>query len=147
MKTAAIALAAALLVAACAAHQAGPPEIVLDRSACSHCGMLVSERIYAAALRTSDRREQVFDDIGCLLAAVRAQSLTGAHVWVHDALRGTWIDGASATFVSAPSLRTPMAGGIVAFADRDAADRSAERLGAATVTSLARLLSQKGGGQ
>ena len=147
MKTAAIALATALLVAACAAHQAGPPEIVLDRSACSHCGMLVSERIYAAALRTSDGREQVFDDIGCLLAALRGASPADAHVWVHDSVRGAWIDGASATFVTAPSLRTPMAGGIVAFADRDEADRSAERLGGATVTSLTALLSQKGRGQ
>ena len=147
MKIAAIALATALLVAACAARPVGPPEVVLDRSACSHCGMLVSERIYAAALRTSDGREQVFDDIGCLLAALRAGPLSDAHVWVHDSVRGAWIEGASATFVTAPSLRTPMAGGVVAFADRDAASRSAERLQAATVTSLPALLSQKGGGR
>lgn len=145
MKTAAIALAAACLVAACAAPPVGPPEIVLDRSACSHCGMLISERIYAAALRTTDGGEQVFDDLGCLLAALRKPGNVAARVWVTDAAGAGWIDGAAALFVSSPSLRTPMAGGIVAFADRGAAERSAAQLGTAVVPSLTALLEQKGG--
>ena len=143
MKTAAIALASALLAAACAARQVGPPEIALDRSACSHCGMLISERTYAAALRTSDGREQVFDDIGCLLAVMRAQSPAGARVWVHDAAAGGWIDGASAVFVTSPELRTPMAGRLVAFAGRDAAQRAAAGLRDSAVTSFDALLTQK----
>ena len=144
MQTAAIALATALLVAACAARPVGPPEIVLDRSACSHCGMLVSERIYAAALRTSDGREQVFDDIGCLLDAVRKQSLTDARYWFHDAAGGQWIDGASAVFVASPALRTPMAGGVLAFATRAAAERAAAGLSTSVVPSMTALQAQKG---
>ncbi len=145
MKTAAIALAAAFLVAACAARPVGPPEIVLDRSVCSHCGMLISERIYAAALRTTDGGEQVFDDLGCLLAALRKPGSADARVWVHDATGAGWIDGPSALFVASPSLRTPMAGGIAAFADRAAAERLAAQHGTAVVPSLAALLGQKGG--
>ena len=143
MKTVAIAFATALWTIACAARSSGPPEIVLDRSACRHCAMLISERIYAAALRTSDGGEQVFDDIGCLLAAVRGQGLTDAHVWFHDGTTGDWIDGASAVFVASPTLRTPMAGGILAFANRDSAGRAAAPLDASVIPSWNALLEQK----
>lgn len=147
MKPAAIALATALLAAACAARLVGPPEIALDRSACSHCGMLISERVYAAALRTSDGREQVFDDLGCLLSALRKQKTTDARIWVHDAARGGWIDGTSAILVSSPDLRTPMAGRLVAFGDRESALRAASELRNSTVTSLHELLADKEGRQ
>lgn len=146
MKTAAIALAAAMWAVACAARLPGPPEIVLDRSACSHCGMLISERIYAAALRAPDGREQVFDDIGCLLAEVRKQSLASATFWFHDGRSGAWIDGTSAVFVSSPSFRTPMAGGLLAFATRVTADQAAGPIHASVIPSLTALLT-KGGAQ
>ena len=145
MKTAAIAFATALWTLACAARSPGPPEIVLDGSACRHCGMLISERIYAAALRTSDGGEQVFDDIGCLLAAIRTTELKDARVWFHDGTTGGWIDGASAALVASPSLRTPMAGGILAFGSREAAERAAAPLGAPVISSWTALLEQKGG--
>ena len=146
MKTAAIALAAACWAVACAARLPGPPEIVLDRSACSHCGMLISERIYAAAFRAPDGREQVFVDIGCLLAVVRKQSLTNATFWFHDGRSGAWIDGTSAVFVASPSFRTPMAGGVLAFATRVTADQAAEPIHASVIPSLTALL-PKGGAQ
>ena len=145
MKTAAIAFAIALWTIACAARSSGPPEIVLDRSACSHCGMLISERIYAAALRTPDGREQVFDDIGCLLAAVRKQGLTDPRIWLHDGTTGDWIDGASAAFIASPSFHTPMAGGILAFANRESAGRAAAPLGVPVIPSWNALLEQNRG--
>ena len=108
--------------------------------------MLISEQIYAAALRASDGREQVFDDIGCLLDAVRKQSLTDARYWFHDAAGGGWIDGASAVFVASPALRTPMAGGVLAFAgaNRAAAERAAAGLSTSVVPSMRALQAQKG---
>ena len=49
MKAEAIVLALAIWMAACATRADGPPEIVVDRTACSHCGMLISEPASAAA--------------------------------------------------------------------------------------------------
>jgi hypothetical protein len=106
--------------------------------------MLISERVYAAALRTPHGREQVFDDIGCLLAAVHKQSLTDAQFWFHDAETGAWVDGASAFFVTSPSVRSPMAGGTLAFGSRSAAERSASQLETPVILSLAALLARKG---
>jgi copper chaperone NosL len=137
--------------AACATRDGGPPAITIDRSVCSHCGMLISEPVYAAALRTPDGHERVFDDIGCLLAALRswpdwkAGSLDPAlRLWFHDADTGEWIDGPAAVFVVSTSLRTPMGGGIVAHKDRDAAARAARAHDGAVVASVAELLARKG---
>jgi nitrous oxide reductase accessory protein NosL len=52
MSSRAVVIAAlTLLSAACHANVAGAPQIVVDTTACSHCGMLVSEPAYAAARR------------------------------------------------------------------------------------------------
>lgn len=138
-----------LWTAACAARAGEPPEIVVDRSVCSHCGMLISERIYAAALRTPDGAERVFDDIGCLLAAVRASWSAGSadaavRVWVHDAGDASWIEAPAALFVTSPSLRTPMGGGIVAYRNQSDAVRAAETHGGTVVTSLNELVARTG---
>ena len=46
------AAAAAVLTTACGVKADGPPEIEVDRTSCAHCGMLISEPVYAAAYRT-----------------------------------------------------------------------------------------------
>src|SRR5262245_26130153 len=102
--------------------------------------MLISESVYSAALRDPDGGAQVFDDIGCLLAAVRKQSWAHPRIWVHDAARGHWMDAASAVFVQSASLKTPMAGGVIAYAERGSADRAAATWSGAVVTSLEALL-------
>jgi copper chaperone NosL len=136
VRTALILLTTALWVAACGARVDGPPEIVVDRSACSHCGMLISERIYAAALRTPHGGARVFDDIGCLLAAVPAPLAAGTRVWFHDAADASWIEAKDAVFVVSRELRTPMSGGVIAYRDRATARREASRLGGTVALSI-----------
>jgi copper chaperone NosL len=133
-------LAAIVSVAAgsgCGASAAGPPDIQVDRTACSHCGMLISEPAYAAAYRVPGGEGRAFDDIGCLLAAAGHEPASAApRFWFHDAGTGAWIEGTGAVFVKAPGLRTPMAGGVIAFATRDGAREAALRYGGAVVDSL-----------
>lgn len=133
-----------LLSTACAVKTDGPPEIVVDRTPCSHCGMLISEPIYAAAYRSGRSAPRVFDDIGCLRDAARAEagSLT---YWFHDADDGAWIDGPQASFVTSPEVRTPMGGGLIAYRDPGAAERSAARRHGRVVRSLGDLLTKESG--
>ena len=145
MKAEAIVLALAIWMAACATRADGPPEIVVDRTACSHCGMLISEPAYAAAFRTDDGSERVFDDIGCLLAAVRKSPVAGGRFWFHAADGSGWVDGASAVFVKSHALRTPMGGGIIAVRTRAAADEAARRHEGSIVPGLGALLAANGG--
>jgi copper chaperone NosL len=110
--------------------------------------MLVSERMFAAAYRTAAGEPKVFDDIGCLLAAARAEAgATARQFWFHDAPSRTWVEGRRAVFVHAPNLKTPMAGGMLAYADEAAAREAAAADGGRVIVSLDQLLGeQKVGG-
>jgi copper chaperone NosL len=140
-------LAVAALIAliagtGCGVRADGPPHLEEDRTACAHCGMLVSERMFAAAYRTASGEARVFDDIGCLLKAARAEPGGAARFWFHDAPSRTWIDGSGAHFIHAASVRTPMAGGMLAYADSAAAAKAAAELGGRVIGTLDELLKE-----
>lgn len=137
-------LAFALLSAACSAKAMGPPEIAVDRTTCSHCGMFVSEPIYAAAYQVRGQNPRTFDDIGCLLDALRHESEPPAAVWVHDAAGRGWIDAGEAVFLLTAHVRTPMSGGVLAFADADAAGRAASTHRGEVVRSFEALVARNG---
>ena len=139
-------LAAALLLAAgaCGVRADGPPQLEVDRTACAHCGMLVSEPVYAAAYRDAGAEPRVFDDIGCLAAELRQATPATRRVWVHDFDTGEWIDGERAAYVHADTLRTPMGGGYLAFRTRAAAERAAAAKHGRVLASLADVLASGG---
>lgn len=134
-------VAAAAIGAACGVKADGPPHFEVDRTPCAHCGMLISEPVYAAAYRTARSESRVFDDIGCLLKAAAQEPRADAlRFWFHDAATAVWIDGTDALFVSSRELRTPMGGGLVAFRDLAAAREAATRQQGSVVPSLEELL-------
>ena len=142
--TAAIVLVFALAAAACGAKASGPPEILVDRTVCSHCGMLISEPIYAAAFQLHEREARVFDDIGCLLDAVRREPAAPAHVWFQDAAGGGWLTASHAVFVSSSRIRTPMGGGLLAYKSVAAAESAAALHEGTVVLSFEELMKRKG---
>ena len=138
----------AMITVACGTRAAAPPEIVVDRTACHHCGMLISERRYAAAVRTAEG-DRLFDDIGCLINALEPAGRRvpdGATLWFHDATTAEWIAG-TPVFVASAEFRTPMSGGILAYGDRVAAERAAATHHGTIVSSLEALLARAGGKQ
>ena len=139
-------LSIALLVSACSgASLDGPPDIVVDRTACAHCTMLISEPRYAAAYEAPGAEAKVFDDIACLLQAAGAETATGLRFWFHDGNDGQWIEGEAATFVASPEFRTPMGGGMMAYRDPAAAAQAAGRYRGEVIGSLPDLLTREGG--
>ena len=134
-----------LVSAACASRPSGPPEIVVDRTSCSHCTMLISEPRYAAAYQAPGADARVFDDIACLLEAARADATSERRFWFHDGNDGEWIDGDTAVFVSSPQFRTPMGGSIIAYRDRTMAETSAVRYRGRVIGTLPALLDRKEG--
>jgi copper chaperone NosL len=130
------ALVVLVALAACAPRAGGPPEIVIDRTACAHCSMLISEPRYAAAYRV-DGTDKAFDDIGCLLDALEGEPAGAAvQLWFRDVHDGAWIEPDAATFVSVPGMQTPMIGGIVATAHAGELESLKGRPGATVYTSL-----------
>ena len=137
-------LAAALLAAGCGVSAEGPPAIVVDRTPCSRCGMLISETLYAAAYQAPGADARVFDDIGCLRDAARGES-GSLRVWVHDAADGRWINGFEAVLVASSSIRTPMGGGMLAYHDPAAADRAARQHNGRVIRSIDGILRKEAG--
>jgi copper chaperone NosL len=109
-------LLAAVLAAGCSAKADGPPDIQVDRTACAHCTMLVSDERFAAAYETPSGEARVFDDIGCMREALKSDaSAASARLWYHDVKTGEWIRGEEAAFETSPRFKTPMGSGIVAY--------------------------------
>ena len=140
-------VALALLSSACGAKAMGPPELAVDRTACSHCGMYVSEPAYAAAYQVGGNDPRVFDDIGCMLDAIERETASPITIWLQDAAGGGWIDADDAFVVSSSSIRTPMNGGFLAYADVEAARTAAATHGGSVLRSLQELKARNRGVQ
>ncbi|MBL8999646.1 MAG: nitrous oxide reductase accessory protein NosL [Phycisphaerae bacterium] len=113
----------------------GPPELRLGRDECAECGMLIAEdRCAAALLAEIERRREhrIFDDLCCLFdyrAKHADETVIGA--FARDYGAGGWIGAQTAAYVlSEPDRQpTPMASGMVAFADPAAAAMRATETG------------------
>ena len=140
-----IAAVALLVGAACGTNAGGPPAIEEDRTPCAHCGMLISEPVYAAAYRAPGGDPAVFDDIACMLASARKAAVShSAQFWFHDAATSKWIEGDEALFVKSPNIRTPMGGGMLAYREPSAANRAAVEHRGELIKTLQDLLATKG---
>ncbi len=126
----------------------GPPTLHLARDTCAECGMIINEARFAAALTLDPNATPnatpntsanstanissdhlVFDDIGDMLAYERAHpDLPILARYVHDydsKPTADWLDAQSATFLISDTIKTPMASGIIAFADPTRAQAAA----------------------
>ena len=139
-------VATATASSSCAASADGPPEIIVDHTTCAHCGMFVSEPAFAAAYRTVGGEARVFDDIGCLLDAVKKErEPRQARFWFHDLQSAEWIAGEAATFVRTAHLHTPMGGSLMAYRDKRQAEDAVSRYHGQVIGGLPELLAQHGG--
>lgn len=126
---------------ACGVNGEAPPAIEVDSTPCAHCGMLVSEALFAAAYKAAGGEARVFDDIACLVRSAKREGHPDAlRFWFHDAATGQWIPGADASFVKSDRLRTPMSGGLVAYRGLSAAQRGAVEHHGHAIRSLSDLM-------
>jgi hypothetical protein len=92
--------------------------------------MSVSQPRFASQRVRRGLTAEFFDDLGCLVRSVRERPLErGAAAYVADYGTGKWIPAASASYVRAASVPTPMSSGLVAFAERAGAEKAAAEWG------------------
>ncbi|HEB82902.1 MAG TPA: hypothetical protein ENJ11_08565 [Gammaproteobacteria bacterium] len=115
-------LAPVLLLLACSGNDTGPVDVRLDRDACEHCRMVLSDPRFVAEIRyfPPGKHSKVakFDDIGCAIAWLEDKpwkSDSKTEIWVADHRTKKWIDARTATYVDAKS--TPMDYGLAAQSD------------------------------
>ena len=124
-RLAALLITLALAAAACggSATAEGPPDINYGRDVCIRCGMIISEARFASAYRLPDGTEKLFDDVGGMLAHGHATGeIAAAEAWVHDFETEEWVAADQAYYIVTRSVITPMAYGVISFADRNRAE-------------------------
>lgn len=121
---------ASLPLANCAAaiDPTKPPAIRYGEDVCSACGMIISDRAYAAAYRTTGGEVRLFDDLGEMILYHQRQRETVATFFVQDYETRTWLRTDEAYHVVSPELRTAMGTGVVALASPVNAQALAARL-------------------
>jgi len=121
-------LAAVALMAGCASGPPPPAELDTRNAQCAHCGMVVSDRRFAAQIAAPGEEARFFDDIGCLTNWLRVQDAPLAPqtmIYVADYRTKEWAPADTAAYRRVPGLQTPMGSEIVAYAS--AASRDEDR--------------------
>lgn len=116
----------ALLAAGCGSGEVRPVDIYPE-DLCAACRMAISDERFAAELIAPDGEAYKFDDLGCLWKFRKGEG--GAHpaaIFVKDFETKEWVPYARATIVTG-DVATPMASGMVAFADTGRARAFAAR--------------------
>jgi copper chaperone NosL len=123
-----------------------PETVHVDAEECVHCSMLISDRRFAAQLLNTKGKAYKFDSIECLRAFVQAGTVAAGDthsIWVTDSEVGDgWVRAEDAAFLHSTQLRTPMGGGLAAFAHAADAEQTAHELGGGHVLTWAELLAQ-----
>lgn len=100
----------------------GDPKVEYGKDTCAHCTMVISDDRFAAAWRLGTKTERHFDDVGCMVASVKAKPpADGAIYFVRDFSADLWVDAESAFYMVAPGIKSPMSYDIAAFASNEAA--------------------------
>jgi hypothetical protein len=126
----ALLVAMGLLHGCSGASLSGPPALRLGRDECAECGMIINEERCSSALliqRDGVLEHAVFDDIGCMCDYEQAHTDVAVKGrYVHDHETKEWRSASDSIFACAESFSTPMASGIVAFADSPLARQRAK---------------------
>ncbi len=118
---------------ACGTPLDQPVDVVLDRTACDQCAMLVSDPSFAVQLATAEGERHVFDDPACAFRFVAERHPSIAGMWFHDHTPDSedWLSWRGVAFV--PATGAPMDGGWAAV---PAGTEGASSFGAASSAVL-----------
>ena len=121
-------VATALALVACGRGE--PRPIAYDEATCASCHMAITDRRFGAELVTDKGKVQTFDSIECLATFYARHRDVARSLWVTDYARpGTLVRADSAHYVRGGETRSPMALGVVAYADSSAAEQAIARGG------------------
>ena len=112
------------------------PKIQLGSDRCDFCGMIISDVKYAGIYySTVEKRWKKFDDVGCMIMESRKKGdAKEGTMYVFDYETGERIEAKKAYYVVSPDIWTPMNTGIVAFKDRDRAQKLADKYSVKVMT-------------
>lgn len=103
--------------------QRDTPRMQWGQEECTHCRMIIDDRRFAAAWIARNGDEQHFDDIGCMVAAIRADGgkAEDTRYFVQDFDADAWLDARVAIYMPLDDVRSPMNYNMAAFTPAAAA--------------------------
>ena len=130
-------LAIAVCAAACGGGSVEPVDIDTRNDRCSWCRMAVSDLRFAAQVVAPLEEPRIFDDIGCLRdwLARGGTARRGAIAYVTDHRTKAWVPAADAVYARVSGMSTPMASGIVAYAEPSSRAADPEAAGGEALTA------------
>jgi|GEM_PF-145617 len=110
---------AAVFSVACGRGEYAARAVNEETDRCATCNMAVADDAHATQIVTKDGRTLMFDDIGCMYAwiAEHGDGDVGAK-FVRDYETLAWVKSEKAYYVYDATFKTPMAYGVLSFADR-----------------------------
>lgn len=140
-----LALIFTLLLASCAVDDK-PQAIELGKDECVGCKMAITDGQFGCEFITDKGRCLKFDDLSCLFHYIGNHEMPDNEIlkiYVHDYQHpGTLIDVKTAGLVLGDDIKSPMNGGVAAFADRRVAEKFAVEHQAVLLDSWTRLKQQ-----
>jgi copper chaperone NosL len=104
-----------------------PVPLRYGSDACQHCRMTLMDQRFGAEVVTTKGKIYTFDDVNCLtqfLSSGIVHERDVAYKLVTDfAAPGTLSDATIAFYVKAPSIKSPMASQVAAFANYDSMEK------------------------
>jgi copper chaperone NosL len=110
-----------LLLAALAACERAPRELVVGVDACDYCRMTVSDIRFGGEIQSRTGKIHTFDAIECLASFHLTAGDDARKAWVSDFEGGRLVPVDSATFLRDGRVNSPMGRALVAFAPEHAA--------------------------
>lgn len=133
-------LLAVFLLSACGSHAHEPVAVDEHTDRCAICNMMVADNRHATQIITKDGQPLLFDDIGCMMEWIAKNGRDTIGIsFVRDYDSLAWLKMEEAYYVYDPSIRTPMAYGVVSFAEEARAEAFVQELGTGTVLDAAGL--------
>ncbi len=107
-------------------YEVKPTEIFYGQEICERCKMIISEEVFSAQYILQGEKVKKFDDIGCMIHYLFKEETHRDKVlalFVKDGNSKEWIDGEKAYYVRSKNIKTPMGYGLVAFRDKESAEK------------------------
>lgn len=95
----------------------GPAPIRYGQDACDFCKMGFTDRRFGAEMVTKKGKVFKYDDVHCLLAALKKGAQDVGQVYLLDFTDGQWINAENSKLLHSPAFHSPMGSDIAAFAD------------------------------
>lgn len=95
----------------------GPAPIRYGQDACDFCKMGFSDKRFGAEIVTKKGKVFKYDDVHCLLAALKAGGQEIGGIYLLDFTDGQWIKAEDSRLLHSTAFHSPMGSDIAAFAD------------------------------